>query len=323
MEKAIANKDEVLSLKSQLERSLKEKEYSKSEEILDTLQHYKVPEKLQKESRINILLTRLITHENEAISIKAKKIISSWRGKSPTRASITKEIKKDHSPSNNNNNNNNNANSKEGKGKKPKSTSEPLSLRTSSSSSPSLSSSASKLPSNPLKTSGNSLRNSTPERTKFTDLLVKAISSKESPPSSLDIPSLAADIEENLHLKHGGDYNGYLHHFRSISYSIKDKSNEWLHRDLITGMITAKQLVDQNVLDLASAQRKAERKTAEEEMNFDRFLATDYEGESDLFTCGRCKKSRCTYKQLQTRSADEPMTSFIKCLECGHRWKQN
>ena len=27
------------------------------------------------------------------------------------------------------------------------------------------------------------------------------------------------------------------------------------------------------------------------------------------------------YIQLQTRSADEPMTTFVLCLECGNRWK--
>ena len=26
-------------------------------------------------------------------------------------------------------------------------------------------------------------------------------------------------------------------------------------------------------------------------------------------------------QQLQTRSADEPMTTFVLCLECGNRWK--
>ena len=39
------------------------------------------------------------------------------------------------------------------------------------------------------------------------------------------------------------------------------------------------------------------------------------------FKCGRCKKNNCTYYQLQTRSADEPMTTFVSCLSCGNRWK--
>jgi transcription elongation factor S-II len=42
---------------------------------------------------------------------------------------------------------------------------------------------------------------------------------------------------------------------------------------------------------------------------------------TDEYKCGRCKKSRCSYYELQTRSSDEPMTTFITCLECGHKWK--
>ena len=42
---------------------------------------------------------------------------------------------------------------------------------------------------------------------------------------------------------------------------------------------------------------------------------------TDIFTCGRCKKNETTYYQLQTRSADEPMTTFVTCLNWGKRWK--
>ena len=42
---------------------------------------------------------------------------------------------------------------------------------------------------------------------------------------------------------------------------------------------------------------------------------------TDMFRCGKCKKRNCTYYQMQTRSADEPMTSFITCLSCSNRWK--
>ena len=42
---------------------------------------------------------------------------------------------------------------------------------------------------------------------------------------------------------------------------------------------------------------------------------------TDRYTCGKCKKNKCSYYELQTRSADEPMTMFINCLHCGHRWK--
>ena len=39
------------------------------------------------------------------------------------------------------------------------------------------------------------------------------------------------------------------------------------------------------------------------------------------FKCGKCKKRECVYQELQVRSADEPMTIFITCLNCGHKWK--
>ena len=42
---------------------------------------------------------------------------------------------------------------------------------------------------------------------------------------------------------------------------------------------------------------------------------------TDQFVCGKCKMRKCTYSQAQTRSADEPMTTFVTCLQCGHRWR--
>jgi DNA-directed RNA polymerase subunit M/transcription elongation factor TFIIS len=45
------------------------------------------------------------------------------------------------------------------------------------------------------------------------------------------------------------------------------------------------------------------------------------EASTDMFTCRRCKSTRCTYYELQTRSADESATVFITCLECGKHWK--
>ena len=46
------------------------------------------------------------------------------------------------------------------------------------------------------------------------------------------------------------------------------------------------------------------------------------EAMTDMFKCGRCKQKKCTYYELQTRSADEPMTIFITCVHCGNRWRQ-
>ncbi len=42
---------------------------------------------------------------------------------------------------------------------------------------------------------------------------------------------------------------------------------------------------------------------------------------TDQFKCRRCGKRECTYYELQTRSADEPMTIFVTCLNCGKEWR--
>jgi transcription elongation factor S-II len=42
-----------------------------------------------------------------------------------------------------------------------------------------------------------------------------------------------------------------------------------------------------------------------------------------MFTCSKCKSDKTTYYQLQTRSADEPMTTFVTCMNCGKKWKMN
>ena len=44
----------------------------------------------------------------------------------------------------------------------------------------------------------------------------------------------------------------------------------------------------------------------------------DYKG---LFKCAKCREYKTTYYEMQTRSADEPMTVFITCHTCNIRWK--
>jgi len=36
--------------------------------------------------------------------------------------------------------------------------------------------------------------------------------------------------------------------------------------------------------------------------------------------CYKCKSDKCSYYQLQTRSADEAMTTYVSCMNCGNHW---
>ena len=48
---------------------------------------------------------------------------------------------------------------------------------------------------------------------------------------------------------------------------------------------------------------------------------TQQEAMTDTFKCRKCHSKKCSYYQMQTRSADEPMTTFVTCIECANRWK--
>jgi transcription elongation factor S-II len=53
-----------------------------------------------------------------------------------------------------------------------------------------------------------------------------------------------------------------------------------------------------------------------------KMLEVDKSMATDMFRCSRCGKRQCTYYEMQTRSADEPMTQFIRCLNCNKQWRQ-
>lgn len=96
--------------------------------------------------------------------------------------------------------------------------------------------------------------------------------------------------------------------------------NEALFEKVKSGEIEVAHLADFNSYDLYPEHWKEmeDRRIMREQayMDGNKGRATDQ------FKCNRCKKSQCTYYEMQTRSADEPMTLFITCVNCGKRWRQ-
>ena len=43
--------------------------------------------------------------------------------------------------------------------------------------------------------------------------------------------------------------------------------------------------------------------------------------EDGEFKCGKCGSRKCKWYQMQTRAADEPMTTFVTCTKCQRKWK--
>lgn len=73
--------------------------------------------------------------------------------------------------------------------------------------------------------------------------------------------------------------------------------------------------------EMASEDLKSEIKRLEEKNLFNAQGAKEERAITDRFTCGKCKQKKVSYYQMQTRSADEPLTTFCTCENCGNRWK--
>ena len=73
--------------------------------------------------------------------------------------------------------------------------------------------------------------------------------------------------------------------------------------------------------EMASDELKKQREQFTKEAINDHQMAVTSGTRSSEIKCPACKKYDCTYNQMQTRSADEPMTTFCHCNNCGKRWK--
>ncbi|KAL1245552.1 Transcription elongation factor A protein [Trichinella spiralis] len=108
---------------------------------------------------------------------------------------------------------------------------------------------------------------------------------------------------------------------RSRVFNLRDKKNPDLKRSVLSGEITAIRLATMTSEEMASEALKAARRKFTKEAIEEHQVAQEVGTPTDMFKCGKCHKKNCTYTQAQTRSADEPMTTFVYCRECGNRWK--
>tara|TARA_R110002074_G_scaffold157029_1_gene313532 strand:+ start:832 stop:1350 length:519 start_codon:yes stop_codon:yes gene_type:complete len=117
----------------------------------------------------------------------------------------------------------------------------------------------------------------------------------------------------------------YKQAWLSIWFNITHPDNPGLIERLRSGVIPAKTIAGSSPSELWVDGPWHKASIANKEDYAKKFLRSkelelpdDYEG---LNKCGKCKSMRTTYYQLQTRSADEPMTTFCRCHTCDNHWK--
>lgn len=159
-------------------------------------------------------------------------------------------------------------------------------------------------------------------RLKCRELLIAAIKvDGETPEGCSTAEELAEELEESIFTEFKNTDTRYKNRIRSRVANLKDVKNPTLRTNFISGAITAQKLAKMTPEEMASEEMKKIREKFVKEAINDAQLATAEGTKTDLLKCGKCKKRNCTYNQMQTRSADEPMTTFVLCNECGNRWK--
>jgi DNA-directed RNA polymerase subunit M/transcription elongation factor TFIIS len=152
-------------------------------------------------------------------------------------------------------------------------------------------------------------------------------------------PDVAAPVEKGCYnsairfakargiLRHWSDdifLHVYLHRVHSVSLAVTPGSyvfNERLRNDLVDGRVDPGELAklspEAAFPEVWAEVRGALREKEIRELQ-PRILVT-----TSRFRCPKCKKSECSFYEMQIRSGDEPSTVFVSCLPCGHKWRMN
>ncbi|CAH0404678.1 unnamed protein product [Chilo suppressalis] len=159
-------------------------------------------------------------------------------------------------------------------------------------------------------------------RLKCRELLTQAMKVDGENPSACASPEeLAEELEECIYAEFKNTDMRYKNRVRSRVANLKDPKNPTLRTNYLNGVISASRLAKMTPEEMASDEMKKLREKFIKEAIDDAQLATVQGTKTEMLKCGKCKKKNCTYNQLQTRSSDEPMTTFVLCNECGNRWK--
>ncbi|KAM4736630.1 transcription elongation factor A protein 3 isoform 2-T2 [Anableps anableps] len=135
--------------------------------------------------------------------------------------------------------------------------------------------------------------------------------------------SMAAEIEDHIYQEIRATDMKYKNRVRSRISNLKDPKNPGLRRNVLAGSIELSRIASMSAEEMASDELKQLRNVLTQEAIREHQMAKTGGTTTDLLQCGKCKKKNCTYNQVQTRSADEPMTTFVLCNECGNRWKRS
>jgi DNA-directed RNA polymerase subunit M/transcription elongation factor TFIIS len=110
----------------------------------------------------------------------------------------------------------------------------------------------------------------------------------------------------------------YIDHLRSIYINL---TNETLIKMVNNGEIKSQDIAFMTHQEMCPEkwEELIKAKSIRDKNKFEQNI----EAMTDRYTCRKCKSKRCSYIQLQIRSSDEGLTTYLTCLDCGQRMKFN
>lgn len=285
---------EIKSTVSNLEKSADDATILK---LLNILNDGVAPsEKLLRETKVGVAVNKFRSNSNSDISVLVKKMIKKWKEavqseKSAKKSVLTKDESSHASP--------------------------PQSR-------PAAGSTSGKFhngPRNPKTDGVNTTIYDNTTRNASISALYTALAIERDDPSNA-ILSVATEIESEVFKEEYSNVNdSYRNKLRTFTMNLRNKKNPELRDNLLTGNLTPPKFIKMSPSEMAPEALRKEMEKLHKQNLFDAQGATEKRAVTDRFTCGKCKHKRVSYYQMQTRSADEPLTTFCTCENCGNRWK--
>ena len=167
---------------------------------------------------------------------------------------------------------------------------------------------------------GVSHRNNTRKKL-FLNLKTCLEKEKDKESKKTELIEKVVEIEKTIFNKYKGE-SPYTNRVLEILHNLK--TNEEFKQNIYSGKITPDDLATMDVIDMVDKNKRKEINEAIE--NKVNSVRSDWEQKhakvtSGVYKCAKCGCDKTRQYEMQTRSADEPMTLFITCVECGNSWK--
>jgi len=135
-----------------------------------------------------------------------------------------------------------------------------------------------------------------------------------------EVLKVARDVEQAAYNTYQPETSEpYKTKIRSLYQNLKQ--NKHLRVSVFSGKFSPDRFVTMSHEEMRSEERKADDAKIEQENMNNSMVPQEEKSISKSLQCSKCKAKKVSYSQAQTRSADEPMTTFCECMNCGKRWK--